>query len=260
MSRWARSGFLVLALLGVGVLPGCYFDTLPDPNASGTGELISARVMQRNIADAYARLDARVRRGEINQEARDRMIRDLVDTIAGYIRLEDIPKGEEWAYADVLRQAQRYEEAEQLYRIAVESAPTEDRRVNDSLQLARVLALQGRVGEAVEMARSVFDAPPREKAPIMMSVLYEIVPAGLGRSSQDDLALARLLEDAIGQHTLVEVDPELDSGKAFLAASPRHIDRAWTEVVRIYRDLGREDLMRAAFRKQDAINAKQRAL
>lgn len=241
-----------LSLLGLCLcLSGCYFAQLPDPNDMASSAPIDARIMQRNISMAYQDLGQRVRRGEITEQQKERMIREMAESLASYIKLEEVPDEEAYRYADVLRQANRLAEAKAAYETAVKVAKTEDRLVNDSLQLARVMCMMGELKPAIELVRTTFTAKPKEKAPILMSVLYEIVPAG--KDKGNDVELANLLIDAIDQQMLVEVDPTTESGKAFLAASQVHVAKAWQESMKLYNSANREDLMRKAIERRDAV-------
>ncbi|MBL8067431.1 MAG: hypothetical protein JNM28_03200 [Armatimonadetes bacterium] len=235
-------------LLGLG---GCYISQLPDPNDVQGAQRFDAEIMQRNIATAYSTLDLRVQRGEMTPQDRDRHIKELVDRIAGYIKPDDVRDAEAWRVADIYRQAGDLDNAKKFYERAIKVAKTEDRRVNDTLQYARVLALAGDVPGAVAKAVSTFDAPPKEKAPIMMACLYEIVPAGLGKGH--DIELADLLEKSISQHMQVQVDPGSAAGRTFLETSPIHIGKAWERVMQIYAKAGRDDLLRKAIERRDKM-------
>lgn len=241
--RWLSA---LLPLMGLG---GCYFAQLPDPNEVQGGPHFDPEIMQRNIATAYAMLDLRVKRGELTPEDRDKHIKALVGKIVSHIDPESVTDDESWRVADLYRQAGELDKAQTFFERAVKSAKSDDRRVNDTLQLARVLALQGKVSEAIAKAEMTFDAPPREKAPILMASLYEITPAGLGKGH--DLELAELLKKAIGQHLQVQVDANSDSGKSFLQTSSIHIGKAWEQVMQIYAKEKRDDLLTQAIEERD---------
>lgn len=246
--RWVSLAF-PLVLLG-----GCHFAQLPDPNDMQSADQLNVEVMQRNIAAAYSDLDLRVRQGQITQEEKDRKIKELVELIAGYLKPDNVDDVQAWRFADIYRQAGDLENARKFYERAVAVAKTEDRRVNDTLQLARVLAMQGNVKHGIEVAMTTFDAPPKEKAPIMMSALYEIVPAGLGKDA--DIELAQFLEAAIKQHMLVEVDANTEAGAVFLATAQVHITKAWEQVLKIYSNADRDDLLREAIDRRDKLSNK----
>jgi hypothetical protein len=108
--------------------------------------------------------------------------------------------------------------------------------VGDTLALSSAQAHEGKVHEAVETARSIFNVTPKAKAPILTSVLYDIVPAALRHGG--GIELAQLLQDAIQQHQQVLVDPNTDAGRDFLLARPHHIQHAWEEAARIYQRAG----------------------
>ncbi len=229
------------------LLAGCHVVQYPDPNAVDTD--INPAIVQRNIKEAYRILGNRVNRGELSAKERDDMILHLVQTYAGSIDLSAIPPLKAWEYADILRQAGRWEDAYSLLQIAVKVAPDDDRFVNDSLQLARCAAHLGKVDEAIALCRGTFKVPPDEKAPILMSVLYEVVPEGLGKGK--DLELAGLLQDAIEQHKATIVDQNTLAGQEFLASRPHHISNAWAKVVSIYASHDRQDLARDAIKRAE---------
>lgn len=244
-----------LSLAGLSLcLSGCYVAQLPDPNDMAGAQQVDAKIMQRNIAVAYQDLGLRVRRGELTEQQKEKLIRELAESLASNIKLENIPDAEAFRYGDVLRQANRLAEAKAAFETAVEVAKTEDRKVNDSLQLARVMCLMGEVDPAIELVKTTFSVSAKEKAPILLSVLYEIVPAA--KEKGKNVELADLLIEAIDQQMLVEVDPTTDSGKAFLAASQIHVAKAWQESMKLYNSAKREDLMRKAIEHRDSVAKK----
>lgn len=232
------------------LLAGCHFVEFPDPNAH-EARVIDPVIMIRNLKDLHASLQQRVDRGEISPEIKDAMVQKLAADFVKKLKVERINEHEAWLYADVLRQAGRWEDAYKALQIAVKDPLTEDRRVNDSLQLARVAAHLGKVEEAIKIAKSTFDADPSNKAAILLAVYKEIVPEAKGKGH--DTELAELVEGAIEQHSLVVVDPASDPGKAFIAAYSTHIHQAWNTVIMLYRSDGREDLMRRAIQKSEAM-------
>lgn len=244
---------LVVAGLAVG-MAGCHFGSLPDPNRIEEESPLNAKAMQDSIKEMYAVLGLRVRRGELTQEQSDKMIKEYVVNLAEDIDLQEVRDRDAWRYADILRQAGRYQESYDLYQRAVEKADGEDRRVNDSLQMARVCAMLKKHDEALKLARSTFDVEPAGKAPILMSVLYELVPAMQGQGK--DLELAQLLQEAIGQHEATVVDPESQAGQAFIAVRPHHIQKGWTEAMKLYEAAGKPDLARKAIAASEAAAKK----
>jgi hypothetical protein len=242
MQRWIKPA--LLTLVAGALLSGCHFVTLPDPNAELPQRPPEVAVMQRNVADAHRMLDRRVQRGQLTPEEKERRIIELCRQFAEVIDPKRVKPGEEWMAADILRQAGDLKGAQAMLEQGLKAPVNLDRKTNDTLQLARVLVMQGKVKEGIALARTTFDVPPREKGPILMAVLYEIVPAGRGKGQ--DRELAKLTEDAIDQHLQVLVDPNLDNGKAFLAAMPRHMEAAWETVIRLYRDADDEAGMRRA--------------
>jgi tetratricopeptide (TPR) repeat protein len=230
-------------VLGIGAI-GCSTPTLPNPNDPNAPGAVRSSVLRKNLAQAYRMLEDRRMRGEITEEDVRKRLRAYASTLLAGIDLGTIDPLRAWEYGEIARTAERWEDAKRLYQVATSVARTDDRRVNDGLRLAEALAHLGEVPDAIEAARAVFDAPPRERAPILPAVLYEIVPAGRARGS--DLPLARLLVDAIERHETTLVDPSREAGRAFLSARTRHIDRAWALVFELAESAGDDKLSRRA--------------
>lgn len=221
---------------------------MPDPN-DPVSVAQNPEIALQNIREAYRIMANRVFKGQMTVQERDAKIKELVDSYVGEIDVDKVPSKQAWQYADLMRQAGRWEDAYRLLLVAVKVAADDDRRVNDTLQLARVAAHLGKVDEAIKDCRSVFGVADNQKAPIMMSVLYEVVPEGLGKGK--DLELGKLLEDAIAEHEQTIVDPTTEAGKEFLASRPHHVKAAWAKVVQIYVGADRKDLAREALARME---------
>ncbi len=235
-------------------LTGCHIATLPDPNVIDIHSPNYAKSVQEQVREMYLVTGLRVRRGEITEDEAESIIKNFVATLVKGIDVTKVPKSQAWRYADVFRQAGKWEESYKLYKIAVEAADGEDRRVNDRLQFARVAAHLGKIDEALAMAKSTFDGDPAGKAPILLSVLYELVPEARGKKK--DKELGALLEGAIEQHMQTSVDPQTEAGQAFIAVRPHHIQTAWVEVMKLYEAAGEADLARKALEKSEATASK----
>jgi hypothetical protein len=239
-----RSALLLLALLAF----GCQSGQIPDPSDPPAGQNIQASVLKSDLQFASDSLLEREAHHEITDVQYKQLLSEYADGLLSKIDISKVPVSEAWEYGDAFRTGQKWDQAVQLLTIAVKNAPNDDRRVNDSLRLAQSLCQVGKVKEGVKMARTTFGVGVNGKAPILTAVLLEIVPAGRGKG--DDLELAALLEDAIGQAEQTHVDPNTDGGKAYLMARPYHIAHAWTEVQRLYVDAGRQDLAQAAQKRE----------
>lgn len=247
----------VRGVLGLGLtvsMAGCQTGKVPNPNDPADVGAISADTLRRNLSAVTDSLANRRIKHEIdNQQYRD-LVAKAANELVTAVDPNKIPPAQAWKYAEVLKDAEQWKEAEPVFQIAIKNAQdtkNEDRRVNDSLRLAVVLAHLGKYAEALKAARATFDTPPNQSAPILVSVLLELTPVVRGHGQ--DLELAKLLEDAISIHQRTKVDPNSDAGKAFLMARPFHIDHAWTEIQALDRAAGREDLAKAAQQKQDAM-------
>ncbi len=241
-----KFGISALCLFSVA---GCHLVTPPNPNDPVVIANDPDRML-RNIEFIGDSLDYRMATGEITQEQKDAYMRAFVSSYTSKIDPTKIDPAKAWKYGDVYRSAGDWNEAYRLYRVAVDAASTEDRRVNDRLKLARTAAMLGKVDEAISMARSTFDAPPTDKAPILPAVLFEIVPAAQGKGK--DVELARLLEDAVAQHNQTIVDPRDEAGARFMNAKTTLVRRAWQRALVLYQASSDPNLAREALARYEA--------
>ena len=219
-------------------LSGCHFGTFPDPNDPSRAGTLQPEVLRRQVAGASAALLARFGTGEISEERYRDLLAEYADGLVKRAHIESVDPAKAWEYGEVFRTGRMWKESEAIFRVAVGAAKDDDRRVNDTLRLAEALAHLGRVHEAVEEARKTFEAPPRYKAPILYGVLLEIAPAARGKGK--DAEVARLLEDAIRQSDLTEVDRSTESGEAFVQALPHHQRNARRMAAKLYLGVGKD--------------------
>ncbi|MCH7946139.1 MAG: hypothetical protein IIC73_09035 [Armatimonadetes bacterium] len=173
---------------------GCEFGQIPDQNEPGSASLYDGALLQQNVRRVDEVLTDRVMRGQISNAEKQELFRAYIrEQVADLVR-EEIPADQVWRFADVYRQMEDWQSTYDLYTIAVTTAKTEDRRVNDSLRLAEATAQLGDILEGMGLVRSTFDVEPEGKAPILMATLYEFAPVAQGRGH--DHALALLLEEA----------------------------------------------------------------
>jgi hypothetical protein len=244
---------LVFALLAV----GCNFGPPPDPNDPKDVTVIQAEVLRRNLKWASDAANQRVAKGEITEKEARELVRQEAERLVNSVEIDRIPIESAWEYGEVFRTARQWEKARQVLVVAVQNAQNEDRRVNDSLRLAHVLAEQGNVEQAIAVARSVFNAGEGDRAPILPAILLEITPAAEGKGQ--DVQLAQLLEDAIPLHEKTLVDPNTDPGRAFMGAKRHHIGNAWAKVMDLYRKAKRPDLIeKAAARARESSSQRAR--
>jgi hypothetical protein len=250
---------IIFIAVGVACV-GCHTGTLKDPNDVSTAGPDTATVIMRQLEVASDSLNLRKDRREID----DRQYRLLITKIArdyvGQAKDKSITDDNAEIWGKVYSTARDWPNAE----VALQRAVAVDRRagkgdykklgdlVGDTLQLAAAQAHIGKVHEAVETARSIFNVTAKAKAPILTSVLFDIVPAGVRHGG--GLELADLLRDAIKQHEQVIVDPNTDAGRDFLLARPHHIQRAWEEAAFLYQAAGKDDLAQQAMDEAQKIN------
>lgn len=235
--------FLLLAL-------GCKFGQIKNAN-DVEADSFNGEAIQKEVGQVDGVLNERIAKGEIDPEQKKQILQDFVREQLGAVVPSEVPDKQAWRYGDLYRMIEDWKTMDQLYTRAVETASTEDRRVNDTLRLAEAKARQGDVEKGIELVRSTFTAAPGDKAPILMATLYEFAPAALGQDH--DLEVAQLLEDAMAQHLMTYVDPTTDVGKAFLNARSHHINAGWDVVLRIYNQLGDQAAMRAAIERADKM-------
>lgn len=218
------------------VVAGCASEVIPDPNDPASDELVSGEILLRNINEASQGLEERVATGEISRTKKEQLLQAMVKSMLKDIDLKHVSKKEAWQFGDAYRLAGDWATAKTLYVKAVSSATNNDRLVNDSLRLARVQAHQGEVTAAITTSRSTFKVAPEDKAPILMAVLYEVVPEAVGKGHDEELA--KLIEEAISQHEQTIVDAKKEPGRAFLVARPLHVHNAWIRIARLYQSAG----------------------
>jgi hypothetical protein len=213
-----------LNVLWLGLLiVGC--GQYPNPNDLGLiDQNHRVEIANKRLESAETTLEFKVVAKEITDERRNQLIKELAEDMLKKIDAKVVADTDQWMYAALLRVTDRWPEAETALRIAVKVAPNADRKINDTLKLAQAEAKNQKVDEAIATANSVLNAPDKEAAPILPSILYEVVPAAQGKGH--DKELATLLEKAIIVHQRVKVDPNTDSGKLFLIARGHHLGKA----------------------------------
>lgn len=238
--------FLSLLIL----MAGCRTGTIPDPNEPAMSNVPNGDALSRNIRDLMELLDDRQSRGEITADKRNILQKKVITDLLNRVDVANIRPAQAWQFGDAYRLAGDWAKARDLYAVAVKASKTEDRRINDSLRLARAQANLGESEAAVSTCRTTFDSQPQDKAPILLAVLYEIVQEGYEKSKSE--IWATILEQAIEQHKQVIVDPGSKGGRAFLLARPAHIRNAWIKVAKIYQDLNMAERAREAVKNAEA--------
>ena len=229
MMRTMRPAFglwtlALLALVGCGQFPNPndVAAALPEDRAE-----IAANIMQ-SVATS---LDYKVGHRQISDAQRNELLKEEAENLLKLIDPERVPAADAYRYADLLRMTDRWPEALKSLQTAVKVASTQDRKVNDTLRLAQAQAKTDDVAKALETARSVFGVDPEDRAPILPSVLYELVPAAQGKGK--DVELAALLADAIKCHESTRVDEKSDAGRIFLIAARTHIRKAQAKIAEL---------------------------
>jgi tetratricopeptide (TPR) repeat protein len=233
-----------LTLLPLVAMAGCQAPSIPDPNdptVPGPNQTARVQAAIKAVSDSANRY---VLDREISPNQAKQLVNTFEAELCRTIDISKITPSDANIYGQIFLDAQDWENARKVLTIAVAHAKNEDRRVNDTLRLAQAYAELGNVKKAIDLTKGTFDTDPEDKAPILPGVLFTIVPAGRGKG--EDAQLADLLQQAIHQHELVIVNPQLDNGRMFLAAEPVLINRAWNDVIRLYMESGHQDLAEKA--------------
>jgi hypothetical protein len=218
-----------LHLFGL-ILIGC--GQYPNPN-----DLSSVQADQRvaiankRLESAEATLQYKVEHNEISDSRRNELISELAEEFLKTIDPKVVPDSDQWMYAALLRVTNRWSDAEKSLKLAVKVAKSPDRQVNDNLKLAQAQAKNNEVSEAIATAHSITNAADGDAAPILPSVLLELIPTAQGKGH--DRELADLLRQAVQCHMRVKVDMNSDAGKSFEIARHYHINKAEEKIVEL---------------------------
>lgn len=181
-------------------------------------------VLMKNLKWASDAANVRVANGEINEARARELVSEYAVGLTQHVKIEEIDLNRAWEYAEVFRTARIWNKAKPLFELALAKPVNEDRRVNDSLHLAQALGQLGQVPEAIQRVRTIFDAAPQDRAPIMPALTLEVVPACMGKGHDEELA--KLLEEALPLYDATVVDEKTEGGAAFKIAKPYHMRRA----------------------------------
>lgn len=248
MNKWVVAG-LVLSV----TLTGCKTGHIRDPNNPADVGSISPQVLRQNLQSINESLVNRLSRHEFDRRTYRQLVAQAARELSSQVKPESVKPEQAWQFGEVLKDAHLWAQAEPVLRVAVKYATdtkNDDRRVNDTLRLAVVLAHEDKVPEALTTARLAFNAPPNQLAPVLLATYLELAPAAQGKGH--DLELAKLVEDAIACHNRTQVDPKSDAGKIFVLSRPYHMGKAWMLVAALYSMAGKADLAAQAEQKAEA--------
>ena len=237
---------LVLGLASV--VAGCSLNPPPDPNNPlNVSQLDRANVLHQNIKSAADFLEQRVETGEITDAQRLALLSQKASELLADGDAQNCRPADAWIYGDLLITSGQYDKAIPVLRKAVkyaESVKDDDRRVNDSLRLARSLAETGQTEAALDEVQAVIDSKPHDPGPVLPAVLLQITPISQGKGHDEQLA--KILEESIHEHLRMQVDATTVPGKMFLIARRHHITRAWLEIIRLLKNSGHASAATAA--------------
>jgi len=232
------------------LLAGCHTIQVPDPNdPMDASPAQLAGVLQLNIKQMADSLNDRVGSGpgQITDQQRLDFLSDEAKHLLSLGDPAHARPQDAWIYANLYITSDQFDKAIPLLKEAIAYAASvndDDRRVNDSLRLARALAKTGHVAESLNLVQSVIDSKPKDPGPVLPSVLLEITPLTEGKGHDEQLA--KLLEESIHEHLRVVVDPKTLPGQSFLMAKPHHIENAWYKIVTLLQSSGHPAQAKAA--------------
>jgi hypothetical protein len=234
---------IALALCGLS-LAGCHYGAPPDPNDPADVGVMTAETVRRNLRWANLMLQDRENNGQITATDHRTYIAERAQELISDLDIKKVPDSEAWAYAEIFMTAEDWPTAKLFLQKALKKPINEDRRVNDSLRMAETEGHLGNVAHSIELAKSVLNTPDNEGAPILTA--FYLVLAPLLRGKGHDEELAGMLLDAVKVEERTKVDPQSDSGAAFLVAKPHHIHKALELASNLYEDSGHPDLGKKA--------------
>ena len=222
--------------------------TPPDPN-SPLESRDGLKNITKNVAELSMRLEILKNGRKITEQQQRDLLAEYAREQAGIIKPR-IRRTDAFDYGNLLRTAQEWQSALEQYRVAagLYKDKNEDLYINTLLRIAHCLSAEGKLLDAITTARESFASAPGNKAGILYAVYLEIVPAGLGKGH--DLQLAALIEEAIQQMELAVVEPHSAAGIRFLSAKPHHIRKAWDLAMSIYSGSGDPALVSAAEKRR----------
>lgn len=242
-----------VALILVAGLSGCRL--WQEPNPDDANQVSASRqpdLILRHMKHASDVVNDQVWRNKIDDATGRKLLLQDAQQYMNSIRLKNISANDAWKIAQAYLTAQQWDKAEHYLGIALQNPPDQDRRINDTLRFARCQAELGDVPAAIITVRSLFDAPPEWKWPILYAVYLEIVPAAAEKNPDMRIELAQLVRDAIHQHLLATGNARDPRFTNLIFARTHHVVKAWQLVDQLYADAKRPDLARAAANQEAA--------
>ncbi|MEQ1936106.1 MAG: hypothetical protein ABL962_19805 [Fimbriimonadaceae bacterium] len=220
---WTMTAVLaVLAVIVLLQLRG--LEPPPDPNDPAKNKLMASEVLLRNLRVTSDAANMRVAKGEWGPRRAKRKVSEAAADMVAHIKIENIQPSEAWEYGEVLWTAKQWDKAAEVLELAVKAAQSEDRRINDTLRLAQCYVALEQVDKGIALARTTFNAKPADSEPLIPSILFELVP--LARNQGKNLALAKLLEDAIPIYAGTKLEAGSQRERDFQVAKPHLIKQA----------------------------------
>lgn len=245
---WLAAGLTLLLIAA-----GCQTAQIPDPNDPANAAIVSVEDVQLAVRGVADEIGLRVASASISKEKGDEELHARVSEFANSMNIDDLKPEDAWRAGEIFMLAGQNERAEKYLRQATQKPANDDRRTNDLIRLAVVLARENKIREAIETAEKSFSAQPSNKGSILLGITKELVPAAQGKGN--DAALAHLIEGAIEQHLAADVPTTTPEGRAFHAAQAFHVREAFDLAIQIYQRIGRNSSAAKLLRiRRDTLN------
>lgn len=224
--------------------------TPPDPNSVEQAGDRALEVAENDLQDSYYFLQDRITKHEITNDQSKELLKVRAAHYCDIIAGNPVLATNNYRFAELLRTAERFDQAAKYYQLAIEhEKANEGRTINAKLRLAICEMHLGKFQDALTQVQSTFSSSKPLKGTILLSVYLDIAPLYTGQDLKKEFAV--LVHDAIGQHIDAEIDPDSMEGKRFLNARHHHLVKAWELAIQMIMDAGDTETAQKWARERD---------
>lgn len=212
---------------------------------------MSGQVLTGELASASDAVNNQVLHGFMSDAKGRLVLADFAKKLVANVNPASVPTADTLAYANAFLTAGIWPSAETLFKKVLQEKLSPEDKVDVTLKVAKCEANLGNVQHAIQLCRSTFTVSPQFKWPILYAVYLEVVPASLLHSKNEEIPLARLVEDAIHQHMLAVGDPTIPAQLELMRWRNFHITKAWELVKKLYGSASPAEVKRAEKERRD---------
>lgn len=224
--------------------------TPPDPNSVEQAGDRALEVAEGDLENSFYFLQDRVTKHEITNDKAKLLLKERAGHFCDIIERTPVLTTNDYRFAEILRTAERFDQAAKYYQLAIEhEKANEARTINAKLRLAICDMHLDKFQDALTLVQSTFSCSKPLKGTILLSVYLDIAPLYNGQELEKDFAV--LVHDAIGQHIDAEIDPDSMEGKRFLNARHHHLVKAWELAIQMIMDAGDAETAQKWARERD---------